>query len=148
RTAELSPDGTMIGFERDGDLYVADVATRQERRLTSDAAELVFNGHFDWVYEEEFGLAQAWNWSPDSRHIAFWQTDESSGPVVQPPDYDGRHPEGERLRIPQPGDTNPRVRIGVVNVHSGKQTWLDPGEQGEFYVPRIYWTSRPDTLAV
>src|SRR5262249_5128239 len=34
------------------------------------------------------------------------------------------------------------------NVHSGKRTWLDPGEQGEFYVPRIYWTSRADTLAV
>ena len=71
RTAELSPDGSMLGEERSGDMYVVDLATKQERRLTSDATEHVYNGHFDWVYEEEFGLAQAWNWSPDSRHIAY-----------------------------------------------------------------------------
>ena len=40
------------------------------------------------------------------------------------------------------------MRIGVVNVSTGQNTWLDTGEKGEFYIPRIYWTSRPDTLAV
>ena len=78
RTAELSPDGTMLGAERGGDMYVDDLAGHGERRLTSDATPLVYNGHFDWVYEEEFGMAQAWNWSPDSRHIAYWQINESS----------------------------------------------------------------------
>jgi len=39
------------------------------------------------------------------------------------------------------------VKIGVVDVRSGTCVWLDPGETGEYYVPRIYWTSRPDTLA-
>ncbi len=148
RTAELSPDGAMLGYERDGDLFVSDLATQRETRLTQGATETVYNGHFDWVYEEEFGMAQAWNWSPDSRFIAFWQVDESAEPVIQITDYEGRHPEWERIRIPQPGDSNPRVRIGVVDVKSGGQVWLDPGESGDYYVPRIYWTSRPDTLAV
>lgn len=148
RTAELSPDGKLIGFERGGDMYTEDLATHHEARLTSDATEHVYNGHFDWVYEEEFGLAQAWNWSPDSRHIAFWQVDERSEPVIQLTDFEGRHPEWDSLRIPQPGDSNPRVRIGVLHVGSGGRTWLDTGEQGDFYIPRIYWTSRPDTLAV
>jgi len=40
------------------------------------------------------------------------------------------------------------VKIGVVDVHTGHSVWLDPGETGEYYIPRIYWTSRPDTLAV
>jgi dipeptidyl-peptidase-4 len=148
RTAELSPDGTRLGIERNGDLYVTDLRTGAERRLTRDATPHVFNGHFDWVYEEEFGLAQAWNWSPDSRRIAFWQVDESHEPTVQLSDYSGLHPDWERLRIPQPGDTNPTVRIGVVDVRSGKKVWLDPHESGEYYVPRVYWTSRPDTLAM
>lgn len=148
RTAELSPDGATLGEERDGDMYVVDLATHQEKRLTSDATEHVFNGHFDWVYEEEFGLAQAWNWSPDSRHIAFWQVDESKEPEIQLTDYSGRHPDWEHLRIPQPGDSNPTVRIGVSDVKSGQRVWLDPHESGEYYIPRIYWTSRPDTLAV
>jgi len=148
RTAELSPDGTMLGEERSGDMYVVDLSAHQERRLTTDARSHVFNGHFDWVYEEEFGLPQAWSWSPDSKHIAYWQIDESKEPEIQITDYSGRHPEWDRIRIPQPGDSNPTARIGVANVKTGKTVWLDPHERGEFYIPRIYWTSRPDTLAM
>jgi dipeptidyl-peptidase-4 len=148
RTGELSPDGTMLGLERAGDMYVEDLATHAERRLTSDATELVYNGHFDWVYEEEFGMAQAWNWSPDSRHVAYWQINESKEPVIQLTDFSGPHPEWDQIRIPQPGDSNPRARVAVADVKSGKRVWLDPGEPGEFYIPRVYWTSRPDTLAM
>ncbi len=112
RTGELSPDGNMLGVERAGDMYIEDLATHNERRLTTDATELVFNGHFDWVYEEEFGMAQAWNWSPDSRHIAFWQINESKEPVIQLSDFSGPHPEWDQIRIPQPGDSNPRACRG------------------------------------
>jgi dipeptidyl-peptidase-4 len=148
RTGELSPDGAMLGYERDGDMFVYDLAQHRETRLTTGATETVYNGHFDWVYEEEFGMAQAWNWSPDSRHIAFWQLDEHAEPVIQISDFSGAHPTWDRIRIPQPGDSNATVRIGVADVRSGGTVWLDPGETGEFYIPRIYWTSRPDTLAV
>ncbi len=148
RTAELSPDGTTLGEERNGDMYVVDLRTHKEQRLTHDAKEHVFNGHFDWVYEEEFGLAQAWNWSPDSRHIAYWQVNDAKEPEVQLTDYSGRHPDWDRIRIPQPGDTNPTVKIGVVDVRTGTNVWLDPKQSGEFYIPRIYWTSRADTLAM
>ena len=148
RTGELSPNGAMLGFERDGDMYVTTLSNHQEKRLTRDASEHVYNGHFDWVYEEEFGLAQAWKWSPDSRYIAYWQLNDSAEPVIQLSDYSGFHQEWEQLRIPQVGDSNATVRIGVVNVSSGQNTWLDVGEKGEYYIPRIYWTSRPDTVAV
>lgn len=148
RTAELSPNGAMLGFERGGDIYVTNVSTHAESRLTRDASEHVYDGHFDWVYEEEFGLAQAWKWSPDSRHIAYWQLNDSAEPEIQLSDYSGLHQDWEKLRIPQVGDSNATVRIGVVDVATGSNTWLDTGERGEFYIPRIYWTSRPDTLAV
>jgi dipeptidyl-peptidase-4 len=148
RTGELSPNGAMLGFERGGDMYVTNLATHQEKRLTSDASEHVYNGHFDWVYEEEFGVAQAWKWSPDSRYIAYWQLNDSAEPEIQISDYSGLHQEWEKIRIPQVGDSNATVRIGIVNVATGQNTWLNTGEQGEFYVPRIYWTSRPDTIAV
>ena len=148
RTGELSPNGAMFGFERDGDMYVTNLANHQEKRLTKDASQHVYNGHFDWVYEEEFGLAQAWKWSTDSRYIAYWQLDDSAEPEIQISDYSRLHQEWEKLRIPQVGDSNATVRIGVVNVATGQNTWLDTGERGEFYIPRIYWTSRADTLAV
>jgi len=148
RTGELSPNGAMLGFERGGDMYVTSLSNHQEKRLTHDASEHVYDGHFDWVYEEEYGMAQAWKWSPESSYIAYWQLNDAAEPEVQISDYSGLHQEWEKLRIPQVGDSNATVRIGVVNVSTGQNTWLDTGEKGEFYIPRIYWTSRPDTLAV
>ncbi len=148
RTGELSPNGALLGFEKGGNIYVTDLSNTQEKQLTSDATENVYNGHFDWVYEEEFGMGKAWKWSLDSRRIAYWQVDETAEPVSQFSDLSGDHPTWTKMRVPLVGDPNPKVRIGVVDVKSGKNLWLDTGEQGDFYVPRIYWTSERDTLAV
>ena len=62
RTAQVSPNGQQVAFERNGNLFAFDFATQQETQLTSDAneAEYIYNGRFGWVYEEEFGLTQAW----------------------------------------------------------------------------------------
>ena len=148
RTAELLPDGRLAGFQRGGDLYLLEVASGQERRLTTNGSDTIFNGVFDWVYEEEFGLTQAWKWSPDSRRIAFWQTDERGVPFVRITDYEGKHPEWVEIPYPKVGDENPEVRIGVVDVQGGETRWLDTGISEEHYVPRIYWTSDPNVLAV
>lgn len=150
RSAQLSPDGSSVGIERDGNMFVYDLATNKERQLTQDITSDtgIFNGHYDWVYEEEFGQGQAWNWSKDSRYIAFWQFDERKVPVFQMTNYSGTHPEQVRIPIPQPGDPNPAVRIGVFDVHTGTRVWLTPDETGDYYIPRIYWTSDPDVLAL
>ncbi len=146
RTAELSPDGQKIGYERDGDLFVYDLDTEQETQLTDSAREYFYNGRFGWVYEEEFGLAQAWEWSPDSQHIAYWQTDERDVNIFQMTDYSGQHPEYEKIPYPKVGDKNPTVNIGVVNVETQEQQWMDTPDSG--YIPRLYWTSENDTLAI
>ncbi len=153
RTAELSPDGSMVGYEREGNMFVYDFAAKNESQLTSDATEDIFNGNYDWVYEEEFGQAQAWSWSPDSKYIAYWQTDESRVPEIQISNYEGLHNEWEKIPIPQVGDPNPKVRIGIIDVKGHKNIWLDPlngqgDKSGDFYIPRVYWTSEPNTLAM
>ena len=150
RTGELSPDGSMLGVERAGDLFVEDLGTHAERRLTNDATEHVYNGHFDWVYEEEFGMAQALGTGRPIRGTSRSgrSTRGTSRSSRSLSDLGGAHPEYAQIRIPQPGDSNPKARVGVLDVKSGKRTWLDTGEKGEFYIPRMYWTSRPDTIAV
>ncbi|WP_440999064.1 S9 family peptidase [Fodinibius sp. SL11] len=145
RTAELSPDGSKIGYERDGDLFVYHLETQQETQLTNSAKEYFYNGRFGWVYEEEFGLAQAWSWSPDSKKIAYWQTDERNVNIFKMTDYSGQHPEYEKIPYPKVGDENPKVKIGVVNVESGQQQWMDTPAEG--YIPRIYWTAKENKLA-
>lgn len=148
RTAELSPDGRLLGYERGGDLFVYDLDAGRERRLTATGSDAVWNGVFDWVYEEEFGLTQAWDWSPDGRRIAYWQTHVADVPTIQITDWEGQYPEWTVMPFPKVGQPNSEVRIGVVEVASGETRWMDPGVEGEYYVPRIYWTSDPNTLAV
>ena len=148
RSAELSPDGGMLGYERGGDVFVYDLNAEEERRLTTTGSDSIFNGVFDWVYEEEFGMPQAWRWSPDSRRIAFWETDERGVPLIQLTSYEGQYPEWLEIAYPKVGERNPRVRIGVADVRTGDVRFLDTGEPGDVYIPRVYWTSAPDTLAV
>lgn len=146
RTAELSPDGTKVGYERDGDLFVYNLETKEEKQLTHSGKKYFYNGRFGWVYEEEFGLAQAWMWSPDSKNIAYWQTDERDVHLFQMTDYSGHHPTYQKIPYPQVGDKNPDIRIGVVNVESGSKQWMDL-PVGDGYIPRLYWTSDPNRLA-
>jgi len=148
RTAELAPDGSIVGFERGGNMYVYDLAGSAERPLTTDGTDSIFNGVHDWVYEEEFGEAQAWKWSPDSRYIAYWQTDERQVPFVQLTNYEGQPPSWVRINYPKVGEHNPEVKIGVADVRSGEKHWFVPANPADTYVPRVYWTSEPGTLAI
>lgn len=146
-TAELSPDGTKLGFGREGELFLYDLESDRVRQLTFDAEPGLYNGRFGWVYEEEFGKVQAWEWSPDSRHIAFWQSDERHVKRFVSTNYEGQYPSYTDIPYPKTGSDNPYVRIGVIDLESGEKKWLDL-ETRDGYIPRIYWTSRPGILAV
>ena len=148
RTAEMSPMGSLFAYERGGDLFVYDMVAERERRLTTTGTDNVWNGVFDWVYEEEFGLTQAWDWSPDGRRIAYWQTRVADVPTIQITDWEGQYPRWTVMPYPKVGQPNSDMRIGVVDVESGETRWMDVGIADEHYVPRIYWTSDPNTLAV
>lgn len=147
QTAELSPDGRKIGYERGGNLFTFDFATQRETQLTNDARPAFYNGRFGWVYEEEFGLAQAWEWSPDSQFIAFWQSDERQVPLYKLTDYKGFDEVFDSLPYPRVGDTNPTVRIGVIDLTTQAKQWMKV-DLGDGYIPRIYWTSQEGQLAL
>lgn len=146
-TGELSPDGSKFAYHKDGNMFVFDIASGQETQLTFGEEENVFYGRFGWVYEEEFGLVQAWNWSPDSRFLAFWKSDERDVPLFKTTDYEGTHPEWFEIPFPKVGDVNPIVEIGVVDLQTGKTAWMDL-DLNDGYAARLYWTSQPGKLAV
>jgi len=148
RYAQLSPDGKRVGFVRDHNIYVRDLVTGKTKAVTNDGTENVLNGEFDWVYEEEFGLANAWRWSPDGRKIAFWQMDQTRIKeftlVNELPLYNTTF----KLKYPKAGEKNSIVRIGVADLDAGETTWVDLGEDEDIYIPRIFWTNSPKMLAV
>jgi len=146
-TAEVSPDGTKVGYGRDGNLFVYNFENGKDTQLTFDAEGQIYNGRFGWAYEEEFGLVQAWKWSPDSRYIAYWQSDESEVPIYQISDYSEQHPEYDKIPYPKVGDTNPSVKVGVIDLKDNSQQWMNVNLDGG-YIPRIYWTSEQGQLAI
>ncbi|HKK61993.1 MAG TPA: DPP IV N-terminal domain-containing protein, partial [Bacteroidales bacterium] len=146
-TAEVSPDGKKLGYGKNGNLFMYQFSTMKTTQFTDDAEKHFYNGRWGWAYEEEFGLVQAWKWSHDSKHIAFWQSDERHVPIYKLTDFSGIHPEYMDVPYPKVGDPAPTVKIGVINTNKGSTTWVDFDLKGG-YIPRMYWTSKENMLAL
>ena len=146
--AAISPDGRRLAYVRDADLYVIDLPLAgpgpvEERRLTTDGEPgRIFNATTDWVYWEEIWGRNAtgfW-WSPDSGRIVYYRFDDSEvGEHVLLPSYDDPYPEPEWQRYPKSGTTNPKVRLGVMELSSGETVWLDTEGDDESYLARVHW---------
>lgn len=146
--AKLSPDGRHAAFVRERNLFLVDLETGAETALTTSGGEgTIINGTSDWVYEEEFGLRDGWRFSPDGRHIAFVQLDETDVRDFAMTDLRGQYPAYERFRYPKAGETNSEIRVGVVDVTQANptprffdtDTWNEGGEETE-YIPLMGWT--------
>ena len=115
-----SPDSTKLAFTRANDLWVVDIASAEETRLTFDGTDLILNGFASWVYYEEIlgrpSMYRAFWWSPDSRKIAFYRFDNSQVPMFPIYSPFGQDGSLNLTRYPKAGETNPSVRIGILDL--------------------------------
>ncbi len=146
--AQLSPDGTRVAYVRENNLYVQDVATLAVTPLTADGSKTLINGTSDWVNEEELDLRDCFRWSPDGKHVLFWQFDTTGVAEFHMVDnVVSKSPKIISFAYPKVGEKNSATRLGVVPAAGGKVRWLDlPGDRREHYVPRADWT--PDGTSV
>ena len=107
RNAKWSPDGKWLGYVRDNDLYLLELATGQETRLTESPSSTIYNGRLGWVYEEELDLADGWAWSPDGNTIAYFQMDEAPVPKVDLFQLRRSSSEAGRDPLPESGRSKP-----------------------------------------
>jgi dipeptidyl-peptidase 4 len=151
----FSPDGSKIAYTKNKDLFVYDLTAGRETRLTSDASERIYNGYSSWVYYEEIlerpsHYAAFW-WAPDSKKIAYLRTDETEVPVFtlnRLDEADGIHGLIEAVPYPLPGDPNPKVKIGVADLESGKTTWIKTDYSVDQYIAWPFWSPDSKKLAV
>ena len=143
RFAKFSPDGRCVAYLRDRNICVENLQTRAVRQLTHDRAETIVNGTGDWVYEEEFGLRDGFLWSPDSKHIAYWQFDTAGVPSYSlVNDTDSLYPEITAFPYPKVGQKNSACRVGVVGASGGPTRWLRLSDDSRnHYIPRMSWTT-------
>jgi dipeptidyl-peptidase-4 len=146
--AKLSPDAGSVAFVRDHDLFVTDLSTGVEKRLTTDGSETIINGTTDWVYEEELGLRDAFRWSPDGRRIAYWQLDQSPIRPFFLIDETQLYPELSPVLYPKAGTPNSHVRVGSVDLETGQTTWFDTGDDPDIYIARMEWAASSDEVVI
>ncbi len=155
RLTTLSPDGTKVAFVRDNNLYWMDLATLEEHAITTDGkVNEIINGTTDWVYEEEFAITQGFQWSPDSKKIAYMRFDESKVKEYNMQMWGALYPEDYKFKYPKAGEDNSRVMMKVYDVEKGKDLFnasilFDTQLFDEWeYIPRFQWTNNPEVLAV
>jgi dipeptidyl-peptidase-4 len=151
----FSPDGSKVAFTRMRDLYVADLKSGVETRLTFDGAERVYNGWASWVYFEEIlgrgSRYSAFWWSPDSKKIAYLHTDDNPVPdftITRVDEQDGLHGTQEVVAYPKPGDPNPVVKMGIVEIATAGTVWVDTDESIDQYIAWPSWTPDSKSLLV
>ncbi len=148
----LSPDGKYVGYTKSNNLYSVEIATQKETKLTNDGSDVILNGYASWVYTEEIlGRASRYRsfwWSPDSKKIAFFRTDDSPVAPFTITDATGVHGYIETVRYPKVGDKNPEVKIGMVKPDGGNIVWADFNEHDDQYYGMPYWTNDGTSLWV
>jgi dipeptidyl-peptidase 4 len=148
----LSPDANYVAYTKDNDLYTVSISTKKITRITNDGSETILNGYASWVYMEEIlgrrTQYRAFWWSPDSKHIAFFRSDDSPVPVFTITDGTGQHGLVEKERYPKVGDPNPEVKIGIVKPEGGNIVWADFNAKDDQYFGAPYWKPDGSSLLV
>ena len=157
RLTTFSPDGTKVAFVRDNNLYWMDLATLEEHAITKDGkVNEIINGTTDWVYEEEFAITKGFEWSPDSKKIAYMRFDESKVKEYNMQMWGKLYPEDYKYKYPKAGEDNSVVSLRVYKLESGKTQYpqlagrensVGTPTSGEWeYLPRFQW-AKANTLA-
>jgi len=148
--AKFSPDATRVGYVRGNNIYVESLADGRIAQLTSDGAQYIVNGTFDWVYEEELFCRDGWRWSPDGKRIAYWHLDSSSVKEFRMiNNTDELYPKIISFPYPKAGEVNSAARAGVINASGGKTQWFGvPGDSRNNYLPRMEWAANSDEVII
>lgn len=146
--ASLSPDNDKVAYVKDNDLFFVELASNITTQVTQDGKwNQIINGSADWVYEEEFSMAKAFDWSPDGKKLAFIRFDETDVPEFNMQTWGELYPQDYKFKYPKAGEKNAEVSIHVYDLASQKTVNVNSGEEKDIYLPRIYWTSNSNTLA-
>ena len=144
----FSPDSKKVAYAKNNNIFIKNLETNEVVQITSDGKKNeIINGICDWVYEEEFSFTRAFEWSKDSKNLAFLRFDETEVPTYSM-DIVGNdlYPTQQVFKYPKAGEKNSVVTLHLYNVSAGKTKKIDLGNYE--YIPRIKWTNNPEVLSV
>ena len=145
--AEYSPDGKMVSYIHKNDLFVKNLQSGKIVKLTKGGKKnKIIYGTTDWVYEEEFAITKAYEWSADSKMIAYLRFDEQEVKEFNLAFYNGLYPTQYKYKYPKAGEDHSKVTAHVVQVKNAKTIDLNLGEYE--YIPRLTWSKAANHLVL
>lgn len=137
----FSPDGKKVAFIQDNNLKYKNLETGKIVNVTTNGKwNHIINGMSDWVYEEEFVLTRAYEWSPNSEKIAYLSFDESHVKQFSMDMYGDLYPNQYRFKYPKAGEKNSIVSTFIYNLPTQQSIEIETGKENDVYFPRIKWT--------
>ena len=145
----FSPDGKKIAYAKDNNLYVYDLASKKSTAITTDGKKnSIINGITDWVYEEEFAFVRAFDWSADSKKVAYIRFDESEVPEFSMSIFNKNlYPQMETFKYPKPGEKNSLVSLHIYDAATAATKKVNLGNYNDFYIARLKWTNDANVLS-
>ena len=145
----FSPKGNNLAYVFENNLYIKDMNTKAITKVTTDGEKnKILNGISDWVYEEEFTLKRAFEWSPDGSKIAYYKFDETHVNNFSMDVFKGElYPKQIQFKYPKAGEANSVVRIYFYDLEKRKSSHIYTEKDYE-YIPRIKWTKNDNVLAL
>lgn len=143
----FSPDSKKLAYVREGNLFIKNLETDQVQPVTYDGAMgQNLYGMADALYENNFGMLQAYQWSPDGQYLAFLRFNETAVKSFPISYYDRVYPEVNKQRYPKAGEMVPEVAVFIYNIKNKIMTPVDLGLNPNQYVTGIKW--QPDNKAL
>ena len=143
---QVSPRGHFASFVRDQDLWVIDLRSGAERRLTTDGGAAIHNAEAEFIAQEELRQSSGYWWAPDDSAIAYKRFDESKVPIARRTEIYADRTDMVEQRYPAAGDANVSVKLGLIAPGGGATRWVDLGSNPDIYLTRADWT--PDARGV
>ena len=138
--AKVSPGGRYVSFIRDGALYVIEIATGQEQRISpaADAANAISYGVAEFVAQEEMHRYTGYWWSSDGRYIAYTKVDESGVDIIPRFDIEADTVTVVEQRYPRAGRPNAIVSLIVHDLTTGAEANLLTAGPDD-YLAHVHW---------
>ena len=144
----FSPDGQKVAAVGSGELHIIDLETKADVAVTSGATETLQHGTAEFVAQEEMDRHDGFWWAPDSKSIAYQETDNSG--VEARFIADPLHPETAPAKnfYPRAGTQNAKVRLGIVAAGGGETRWVEWDHDKYPYLARVVWKESSAPLCV
>ena len=142
----FSPDNQKVAFAKNNNIFIKNIKRNTISKVTKDGEiNSIINGITDWVYEEEFGFVRAFEWSNDSKNLAYLRFDETNVPTFSMDLVGtGNYPKQQVFKYPKAGEKNANVTLHMYTVSSNNTKQVALGDYE--YIPRIKWSNDANIL--